>query len=127
MMAIYYSNSKKAFYDTNVISYPILPEDIIEITSEQHKSFLVAMNHEDMELTLQSGNVLTLVPRESAYRWTWDMVRKKRNLLLSDSDFTQTSDYKKNKEAWAEYRQLLRDLPQDYDDPNDIIWPEKPN
>ena len=28
--------------------------------------------------------------------------------------------------AWAAYRQQLRDIPQDYNDPDLVVWPEKP-
>lgn len=55
-----------------------------------------------------------------------------RDNLLFQSDWTQVSDSplspaKKN--AWAVYRQALRDLPSQYSDlqtPNDIQWPTPP-
>ena len=37
-------------------------------------------------------------------------VRQVRNQLLKDSDWTQLSDAPVNKEAWAAYRQTLRDI-----------------
>lgn len=56
-----------------------------------------------------------------------NIVRLKRNKLLSDSDWTQLPDSQVNKEAWAEYRQLLRKLPQKHKNPFDVIWPTPPS
>jgi hypothetical protein len=54
-------------------------------------------------------------------------VRAQRDRLLSESDWTQVADAPVNKEAWAAYRQALRDLPNqegfpDVDMPNDPNW-----
>ncbi len=57
----------------------------------------------------------------------WITVRVIRDLLLKESDWTTSSDAPvANKEAWIEYRQALRDLPQDFSDPNEVTWPQKP-
>lgn len=40
-----------------------------------------------------------------------------RNDALAVSDWAMTSDAPTNKQAWADYRQALRDLP------NDANWP----
>jgi Phage tail assembly chaperone protein len=29
--------------------------------------------------------------------------------------------------AWSAYRQALRDIPQDFDNPEDVVFPEVPN
>ena len=55
-----------------------------------------------------------------------DNVRGKRNQLLSDSDWTQVLDAPVNKEAWAEYRQALRDLPDQAGFPFDVVYPDAP-
>ncbi len=58
--------------------------------------------------------------------------KKRRNELLSQSDWTQFADSPLSdtkKAEWATYRQALRDLPQQYPDAitnDDIIWPTKP-
>lgn len=58
----------------------------------------------------------------------FEYVRSKRTGLLAESDYTQLPDYKKgDKEAWAKYRQELRDLPNKYDSVSDVVWPSKPN
>lgn len=54
-------------------------------------------------------------------------VRERRIALLKASDWTQITDYDlgADREAWAAYRQALRDLA-DADNPFDITWPIPP-
>lgn len=56
----------------------------------------------------------------------WNEIRSKRNGFLSQSDWTQLDDSKESKEVWAIYRQELRDIPQNFSTPKDVIWPSKP-
>lgn len=51
-------------------------------------------------------------------------VRKKRDRLLLESDWTQLVDAPVDREAWARYRQALRDLPQQEGFPGNVMWPE---
>jgi hypothetical protein len=55
-----------------------------------------------------------------------DSVRKHRNTLLSDSDWTQVADAPVNKAAWATYRQSLRDVTLQAGFPWNVSWPVKP-
>ena len=60
---------------------------------------------------------------------TWDIVRANRNALLAQSDWTQLSDAPlttEQKAAWAEYRQALRDLPETYTTPDEVVYPTLP-
>ena len=51
----------------------------------------------------------------------------KRSKLLIESDWTQLPDVPLvTKLAWAEYRQLLRDITDQVGYPLNIIWPDKP-
>jgi hypothetical protein len=52
--------------------------------------------------------------------------RSQRDALLSQSDWTQVPDAPVDQAAWAEYRQALRDLPQQAGFPTEIDWPVKP-
>lgn len=54
-------------------------------------------------------------------------IREIRTLKLSDSDWTQVGDAPVDKDAWARYRQALRDLPSIVDDPDSVVWPTPPN
>ena len=52
--------------------------------------------------------------------------RASRNTLLSDCDWTQLPDAPVSTQAWANYRQGLRDVTSQTGFPWDIQWPEKP-
>ena len=59
----------------------------------------------------------------------WGVIRKYRDSLILETDFTQIADSPLTVEKKAEftaYRQALRDIPQTYDNPDDIVWPTKP-
>ena len=56
----------------------------------------------------------------------WIMLRSKRDELLKNSDLTQLGDSPSNAVKWKAYRKLLRDLPTDYSNADDVVWPEKP-
>lgn len=59
----------------------------------------------------------------------WEMIRQKRDELITKTDWTQAGDAPLNAEKKAEfaaYRQTLRDIPQSVDDPDNVVWPEKP-
>jgi hypothetical protein len=58
----------------------------------------------------------------------WMQIRAERNARLTASDWTQLPDADltdKEKAAYTKQRQQLRDIPQDFDDPDKIVWPEK--
>ena len=57
----------------------------------------------------------------------WDEVRRARDKALSDSDWRALKDVTLPN-PWKDYRQALRDLPQDYETANDAVdnWPEAP-
>lgn len=59
----------------------------------------------------------------------WGDIRNERDIRISDVDWTQTSDaplIPEKKAEFTAYRQALRDIPQTYDNPDDIAWPTKP-
>lgn len=55
----------------------------------------------------------------------WKSVRAERNQRLADCDWTQLPDAPVDAEAWATYRQDLRDITTQ-PDPFNIVWPETP-
>jgi hypothetical protein len=54
------------------------------------------------------------------------LAREERNTRLSDTDWTQLADAPVDKEAWAAYRQALRDVPSQEGFPLTVQWPEPP-
>jgi hypothetical protein len=53
-------------------------------------------------------------------------VRYQRNLLLSETDWTQVLDAPVDRNVWAVYRQSLRDITAQAGFPWSITWPSKP-
>jgi hypothetical protein len=73
----------------------------------------------------------TAVEQETAYKILKDaeqtkVIRTQRDQLLKDSDWTQVADAPVDKQAWATYRQALRDVTQQSGFPWTINWPTKP-
>jgi len=56
---------------------------------------------------------------------TWADVRSKRDGLLAATDWWAVSD-RAMSAAEAAYRQSLRDVPQTFSSPADVVWPTKP-
>ena len=58
---------------------------------------------------------------------TWEDVRFNRDKALADSDWRAVKD-RTMSQAWKDYRQALRDLPQDFTEANDAVdnWPQPP-
>ena len=59
---------------------------------------------------------------------TWEEIRDQRDKELKDSDWRTVKDRVLPNE-WKEFRDLLRTLPQRFDDPNDAAdnWPVMPD
>jgi hypothetical protein len=56
----------------------------------------------------------------------WEQIRLWRNKQLIKSDWTQIADSTADKQAWAEYRQALRDLPNQGGKPDKATFPVEP-
>ena len=52
-------------------------------------------------------------------------LRTRRNEMLAESDWMANSDVTMS-DAWATYRQALRDITDTYTSLDDVVWPEKP-
>ena len=61
-------------------------------------------------------------------REAWSVVRQTRAIMLSETDYTQLKDYPDwiYKRRYREYRQDLRDIPEIFDDPYKVIYPNEP-
>jgi hypothetical protein len=62
--------------------------------------------------------------------FTIDDIRYFRNTLLNQSDKYVTIDFPhptpEARQAWLDYRQALRDLPANTEDPANPVWPVPP-
>ncbi len=72
-------------------------------------------------------------PVEWSDEYQWREIRIRRDALLNQSDWSQSSDAPVDAAAWATYRQALRDMPSNvsdpapvYNDPTHSAWPLKP-
>ncbi|MDE1463351.1 phage tail assembly chaperone [Spartinivicinus poritis] len=70
---------------------------------------------------------------EAYHKHYWNSFRQKRNERLRLTDWTQlpdtllrTKEEKKLKEQFKIYRQRLREIPQTYSNPNEVVWPDIP-
>lgn len=58
--------------------------------------------------------------------YLFERLRIWRNEELIKSDWTQLEDAQIDKTVWAKYRQALRDLPNQNEDPYKLKFPKKP-
>ncbi len=69
------------------------------------------------------------VVTETVTAHKWSSIRKLRDACMVSTDWTQMLDSplnNKQKDEFAAYRKILRDIPQTFDNPDDVVWPAKP-
>jgi hypothetical protein len=124
-MKIYYSSTTKGFYIKDIHGDK-MPADCVEITEEQHKELLNAQSNGKQIVPDDKGapTAIDPIPREL----TWEEIRNTRNKKLQETDWIMLGDAnpKPSKEIWLAYRQALRDVTSTFSNPNDVVWPEKP-
>jgi len=83
--------------------------------------------------TDDNGNVVTFTNQNrEMYHWSvdnWEIIRKKRNTLLTACDWTQVPDSPlstEKKQEWLAYRVQLRDITSTFQKPSDVLWPNAP-
>lgn len=85
---------------------------------------IYAFKFDNDSIVLHDSNYIQSLSRPSLL--TVEEIRNQRNLLLEKSDWTQLTDAPVDSIAWANYRQALRDLPEQAGFPFTIIWPQQP-
>jgi hypothetical protein len=58
--------------------------------------------------------------------WWAERMRMHRDRLLAESDWTQVADSPVDREAWATYRQALRDFPATWTPGSEADFPDTP-
>ena len=81
------------------------------------------LEKEQYEAWLAEGN--TPAPAETVD--PWQAIREKRDALIRQSDWTMTPGATVDQAQWTAYRQVLRDLPQTYENAEDVVWPTAPS
>ena len=81
------------------------------------------------EYSIDRGTPVALLPsyiEAMQITQSWADLKQARDGLLFASDWTQVPDAPVDRDAWATYRQQLRDLPENTVDPLNPIWPSIP-
>lgn len=123
-MKYFFSPTTNGFY-IDVLN-PVMPEDVFEITPEQHKALLDGQS-QGKTIAFKSRKLQLLEPAE--IEKTWEDIRARRDRLLTESDWTQILDNgvsQEIKDKWKVYRQKLRDITETFSDPNQVVWPMAP-
>lgn len=68
----------------------------------------------------------TLDPDTVPDEWLVERMRYHRDRLLAESDWTQLADAPVDRDAWATYRQALRDFPASWKPGPTVTFPDKP-
>ena len=67
-----------------------------------------------------------LDPEEVPAEWWAERMRLHRDRLLKESDWTQVADAPVDQQAWATYRQALRDFPASWTAGPEADFPDTP-
>jgi len=73
-------------------------------------------------------NMKLVITRRGLVDENWLLVIEKRDRLLSTADrlVNQALDLSLDVAPFRAYRQTLRDIPQNFKNPEDVVWPQKP-
>ena len=90
-------------------------------------------DHEDNEGlvgTIYDGKEVAFVvdatPPDAIFQRDANLMREQRTALLAASDWTQVADAPVDQQAWAAYRQELRDVTSQETFPFEVTWPVAP-
>lgn len=113
-------------------TYGWLPYRVIDVKQENQvlvQSVIDIFANEVVETKIYRDMILSEIEErnQNLIKNKWDRIRQKRNRLLKESDWSQLNDSPVDKLLWSNYRQELRDVPQNYSDPDTVIWPTTPN
>lgn len=126
-MALYFSAAAGGFYDSDIHS--TLPTDARQITAETHAALLGAQADGKVIAGNDNGDPVALTPLAPSEKEILIALRRRRDALLTASDWTQVPDAPfpaEQRAAWAAYRQALRDLPETTTDLAAVEWPAAP-
>lgn len=105
------------------IKYANAEHTVISATKNGSQlSIPVAVGNTDYdEIVAQGLAIADYVPPAP----TWASIRGERDALLKSTDWWAVSD-RNMSASEAAYRQALRDVPQSFASPADVVWPTKP-
>ena len=131
---IFEAKIKKEFYNTSfennfqppypyseVLESPIPQTVGYQTMEEVEPKFLNGVWYRDYVVKDLSAEIIAAANLRKG-----SLVRDQRNRLLNQSDWTQVADAPVDKQAWAVYRQALRDITNQPGFPTEVTWPTKP-
>ena len=117
-------------------------ENVTEVQdkTEDGKEAGISYNYDEYLLVMPDRDGLEKIVQDNTATWLAyakqqeaekqaQVIRDKRDKLLSDTDWTQTDDAplsSEDKESVRKYRQALRDITAQSGFPQEIKWPDKP-
>ena len=114
----------------------VVRNGIVEVDGVWQTAWIEKDMFEPLDVLDENGAEVTLTKeaQEAEYQAGLDRieemkVRKKRDLLLSNSDWVSVKAYENNTTTsfeWVTYRQALRDITEQDGFPYNVTWPEKP-
>ncbi len=109
---------------TAIVSSSVEPSGYIKVSSELIPSDLFA----DLSAYRFDGQYFhkRTVSEDEEKIAALIRLRIRRDRLLSACDWTQAVDAPVDRDEWAAYRQALRDLPANTNDPRTPTWPVQP-
>ena len=95
----------------------ISPEKLEQIIAED----IARMNENNAKSESERGPVPTVEDDMNCLRY-------ERDRRIAETDWTQLPDVPETtRTMWQTYRQTLRDVPQNYTNMIDVVWPTKPS
>lgn len=109
------------WYPFTLIDNPLINQVFVDYTIEiMNNEVVKTMNYRDMTQTeIDDKN-------KKVFDEKWNRIRNKRNRFLSASDWSQLPDSPVDKQSWALYRTQLRNIPQNFTNPDDVVFPNPP-
>ena len=110
----------KAYYNGQIVNNNMEISAIVDVPKQRIRNGIIT--EDGMEYTPKLFSELMQYTVDEK----WEIIRSKRNKLLTATDWTQIDDSpKKTVQSWLDYRQALRDITEQ-EDPDNITWPIKP-
>ena len=110
--------------------YPVMQTPIPTFNSLTHRIHeLAPVNRDGQWYQVWDIEPLTDPEASMAHYDAMNALRDERDARLRDSDWTQIPDAPlstEQKVTWAKYRQALRDVPENTDNPLAPVWPVAP-
>lgn len=130
---IYDSEQDRAFVEWKVVDVILdeLDENGIVIKTKEQKLDEIKKQRElDEQERIKQQEAQEEARKQQELEQAWVSLRARRNQLLLDSDKYVLPDYphksEEIKQAWLDYRQALRDITNNAEDPYNVTFPNTP-